>query len=61
MYWKGESVMGVDKVKPPNFRFVGIETNDRTVVLATGVYQRLSLSFAIKREMSYFIFQTYLP
>lgn len=27
----------------------------------TGTYQRLSLSFELKRNIGYFIFQTYLP
>lgn len=29
--------------------------------LATGVYQRLSLSFKLQRNIGYFVFQTYLP
>lgn len=29
--------------------------------LATGIYQRLSLSFKLKRNIGYFVFQTYLP
>lgn len=29
--------------------------------LATGVYQRLSLSFKLRRNIGYFVFQTYLP
>lgn len=29
--------------------------------LATGAYQRLSLSFRLQRNIGYFIFQTYLP
>jgi Neurotransmitter-gated ion-channel transmembrane region len=29
--------------------------------LATGIYQRLSLSFKLQRNIGYFIFQTYLP
>jgi hypothetical protein len=29
--------------------------------LFTGVYQRLSLSFALQRNIGYFLFQTYLP
>lgn len=29
--------------------------------LATGLYQRLSLSFKLQRNIGYFIFQTYLP
>lgn len=29
--------------------------------LATGIYQRLSLSFKLQRNIGYFVFQTYLP
>lgn len=29
--------------------------------LATGTYQRLSLSFKLRRNIGYFVFQTYLP
>lgn len=29
--------------------------------LATGIYQRLSLSFKLRRNIGYFVFQTYLP
>lgn len=43
------------------FTIVGYETNDRIEQLATGVYQRLSLSFRLQRNIGYFIFQTYLP
>ena len=43
------------------FTIVGYETNDRMEKLATGAYQRLSLSFRLQRNIGYFIFQTYLP
>jgi len=61
MYWKLPGVMGVEDVKLQQFRVIGHDTNDRIESLATGVYQRLSLSFALKRNVGYFIFQTYLP
>ncbi|CAL8119988.1 unnamed protein product [Orchesella dallaii] len=61
MYWKAPGVMGVEDVKIQQFTITGYETNDRIESLATGVYQRLSLSFALKRNVGYFIFQTYLP
>ncbi|ODM90108.1 Gamma-aminobutyric acid receptor subunit beta-like [Orchesella cincta] len=61
MYWKAPGVMGVEDVKIQQFTITGYETNDRIELLATGVYQRLSLSFALKRNVGYFIFQTYLP
>lgn len=61
MYWKSPGVMGVEDVKIQQFRIVGYETNDRIESLATGVYQRLSLSFELKRNVGFFIFQTYLP
>ncbi|XP_021954165.2 gamma-aminobutyric acid receptor subunit beta-like isoform X1 [Folsomia candida] len=61
MYWKMPGVMGVEDVKLQQFRVIGHETNDKLENLATGVYQRLSLSFGLKRNVGYFIFQTYLP
>lgn len=32
-----------------------------TLCLVAGTYQRLSLLFSLKRNIGYFIFQTYLP
>ncbi len=54
-------VMGVEDVKLQQFRVIGHETNDKQERLSTGDYQRLSLSFGLKRNVGYFIFQTYLP
>ncbi|XP_076352468.1 gamma-aminobutyric acid receptor subunit beta-like isoform X2 [Tachypleus tridentatus] len=61
MYWKPFPVVGVERAKLPQFSVIRYETTDRTEVLATGIYQRLSLSFELKRNIGYFIFQTYLP
>ena len=61
MFWREKSVVGVDTAELPQFTIVGHETNDRIENLATGVYQRLSLSFRLQRNIGYFIFQTYLP
>jgi gamma-aminobutyric acid receptor subunit beta len=61
MYWKMPGVMGVEDVKLQQFRVIGHETNDKQERLSTGDYQRLSLSFGLKRNVGYFIFQTYLP
>ncbi|XP_076316053.1 gamma-aminobutyric acid receptor subunit beta-like isoform X2 [Tachypleus tridentatus] len=61
MYWKPYPVVGVEEAKLPQFSIIRYETTDRTEVLATGIYQRLSLSFELKRNIGYFIFQTYLP
>ncbi|XP_013793317.2 gamma-aminobutyric acid receptor subunit beta-like [Limulus polyphemus] len=61
MYWKPYPVVGVERAKLPQFSVIRYETTDRTEVLATGIYQRLSLSFELKRNIGYFIFQTYLP
>ena len=61
MYWKETPVRGVDEAELPQFTIIGYETNDRMEKLATGVYQRLSLSFKLKRNIGYFVFQTYLP
>ncbi|XP_003747411.1 gamma-aminobutyric acid receptor subunit beta-like [Galendromus occidentalis] len=62
MYWKQPNpVGGVDSSELPQFSIVRHETTDRKESLATGTYQRLSLSFELKRNIGYFIFQTYLP
>ncbi|XP_046394630.1 gamma-aminobutyric acid receptor subunit beta-like isoform X2 [Ischnura elegans] len=71
MYWQDTPVMGVDEAELPQFTIIGYETNDRKVKvqslhlkkerLATGIYQRLSLSFKLQRNIGYFVFQTYLP
>merc|ERR1719270_458288 len=44
-----------------NDSIMGWETNERKIKLATGTYQRLSLSFKLQRNIGYFVFQTYLP
>ncbi|KAJ1530885.1 hypothetical protein ONE63_005727 [Megalurothrips usitatus] len=54
-------VRGVYKAELPQFTIIGYETNDRKERLATGIYQRLSLSFRLQRNIGYFVFQTYLP
>ncbi|KAL0269018.1 UNVERIFIED_CONTAM: hypothetical protein PYX00_010765 [Menopon gallinae] len=61
MYWKDTPVRGVDEAQLPQFTIIGYETNDRKEKLATGIYQRLSLSFKLQRNIGYFVFQTYLP
>ncbi|XP_034936796.1 gamma-aminobutyric acid receptor subunit beta-like [Chelonus insularis] len=61
MYWKETPVRGVEEAELPQFTILGYETNDRKERLATGIYQRLSLSFKLQRNIGYFVFQTYLP
>ncbi|XP_041973521.1 gamma-aminobutyric acid receptor subunit beta-like [Aricia agestis] len=61
MYWKETPVRGVEDAELPQFTIMGHITNDRKEKLATGVYQRLSLSFKLRRNIGYFVFQTYLP
>ncbi|XP_050362902.1 gamma-aminobutyric acid receptor subunit beta-like isoform X1 [Nymphalis io] len=61
MYWKETPVRGVEDAELPQFTILGHETNDRKEKLATGIYQRLSLSFKLRRNIGYFVFQTYLP
>ncbi|GFG31274.1 hypothetical protein Cfor_12840 [Coptotermes formosanus] len=61
MYWKDTPVRGVEEAELPQFTIIGCETNDRKEKLATGNYQRLSLSFKLQRNIGYFVFQTYLP
>ncbi|KAL3266304.1 hypothetical protein HHI36_010483 [Cryptolaemus montrouzieri] len=61
MYWMDTPVRGVEEAELPQFTIIGWETNDRMEKLATGIYQRLSLSFKLQRNIGYFVFQTYLP
>lgn len=65
MSWKEtnfqQPVRGVEGAELPQFTIIGYETNDRKEKLATGIYQRLSLSFKLQRNIGYFVFQTYLP
>lgn len=62
MFWKQPApVVGVEQSELPQFSIMRYETTDRVENLATGTYQRLSLSFELKRNIGYFIFQTYLP
>ncbi|XP_068085894.1 gamma-aminobutyric acid receptor subunit beta-like [Anabrus simplex] len=61
MYWKDRPIRGVEEAELPQFTIVGYGTNDRKEKLATGNYQRLSLSFKLQRNIGYFVFQTYLP
>lgn len=57
MYWKDTPVRGVEEAQLPQFTIIGYETNDRKESLATGIYQRLSLSFKLQRNIGYFVFQ----
>ena len=63
MEWKQNPgpIVGVEKIQLPQFSILKYETNSRKEELATGIYQRLSLSFKLQRNIGYFIFQTYLP
>lgn len=61
MYWRDKPVVGVEDAELPQFTIMGYETNERKIKLATGTYQRLSLSFKLQRNIGYFVFQTYLP
>merc|ERR1712102_25227 len=61
MYWRDEPGVGGEEAELPQFTIMGWETNERKIKLATGTYQRLSLSFKLQRNIGYFVFQTYLP
>ncbi|CAF1054821.1 unnamed protein product [Adineta ricciae] len=63
MRWKSgrSSILDLDKVQLPQFTILGYDTISYSIYLATGTYQRLSLSFVLQRNIGYFLFQTYLP
>ncbi|XP_035266320.1 gamma-aminobutyric acid receptor subunit beta-3 isoform X4 [Anguilla rostrata] len=62
-YWKGGegAVTGVARIELPQFSIVDYKLVSRNVVFSTGAYPRLSLSFKLKRNIGYFILQTYMP
>ncbi|XP_062412236.1 gamma-aminobutyric acid receptor subunit beta-3 isoform X1 [Sardina pilchardus] len=62
-YWKGgdNAVTGVQRIELPQFSIVDYKLVSRNVVFSTGAYPRLSLSFKLKRNIGYFILQTYMP
>ncbi|XP_058845003.1 gamma-aminobutyric acid receptor subunit beta-4-like isoform X2 [Acipenser ruthenus] len=62
-FWQGgnNAVTGVDRLELPQFSIMELRLVSKEVVFATGSYPRLSLSFRIKRNIGYFILQTYMP
>ncbi|TNN62275.1 Gamma-aminobutyric acid receptor subunit beta-3 [Liparis tanakae] len=62
-YWRGGdgAVSGVDRIELPQFDIVDYKLISKNVVFSTGSYPRLSLSFKLKRNIGYFILQTYMP
>uniref|UniRef100_A0A3P8VB20 Gamma-aminobutyric acid type A receptor subunit beta3 n=1 Tax=Cynoglossus semilaevis TaxID=244447 RepID=A0A3P8VB20_CYNSE len=62
-YWKGgdSAVSGITRIELPQFSIVDYKLVSRNVVFSTGAYPRLSLSFRLKRNIGYFILQTYMP
>ncbi|KAG5845309.1 gamma-aminobutyric acid receptor subunit beta-1-like [Anguilla rostrata] len=61
-YWQGGSaVTGVDNIELPQFSIINYRTLSTKAVFTTGSYPRLSLSFKLKRNIGYFILQTYMP
>ncbi|CAM9539562.1 unnamed protein product [Lampetra planeri] len=62
-YWRGgdTAITGVGEIKLPQFTIVKHNQVSRNVQFATGSYPRLSLSFRLKRNIGYFILQTYMP
>uniref|UniRef100_A0A8C4WWM1 Gamma-aminobutyric acid type A receptor beta4 subunit n=1 Tax=Eptatretus burgeri TaxID=7764 RepID=A0A8C4WWM1_EPTBU len=61
-YWQKEKALeGVKDVELPQFTIVDCNLVSRDVAFATGSYPRLSLSFRLKRNLGYFILQTYMP
>ncbi|XP_006639205.1 gamma-aminobutyric acid receptor subunit beta-3 isoform X4 [Lepisosteus oculatus] len=62
-YWRGgdSAVTGVSRIELPQFSIVEHRLVSKNVVFATGAYPRLSLSFKLKRNIGYFILQTYMP
>ncbi|XP_065489788.1 gamma-aminobutyric acid receptor subunit beta-1 isoform X2 [Caloenas nicobarica] len=62
-YWNGgeSAVTGVNNIELPQFSIVDYQMVSKRVEFTTGAYPRLSLSFRLKRNIGYFILQTYMP
>ncbi|XP_073464589.1 gamma-aminobutyric acid receptor subunit beta-1 [Lithobates pipiens] len=62
-YWNGgdKAITGVEKIELPQFSIIDYKMVSKKVVFSTGSYPRLSLSFRLKRNIGYFILQTYMP
>ncbi|NWY69054.1 GBRB1 protein, partial [Erithacus rubecula] len=62
-YWNGgeSAVTGVNNIELPQFSIVDYKMVSKRVEFTTGAYPRLSLSFRLKRNIGYFILQTYMP
>ncbi|XP_067387212.1 gamma-aminobutyric acid receptor subunit beta-1 isoform X1 [Emydura macquarii macquarii] len=62
-YWNGgeSAVTGVSNIELPQFSIVDYKMVSKKVEFTTGAYPRLSLSFRLKRNIGYFILQTYMP
>ncbi|XP_008063208.1 gamma-aminobutyric acid receptor subunit beta-1 isoform X2 [Carlito syrichta] len=62
-YWNGGegAVTGVNNIELPQFSIVDYKMVSKKVEFTTGAYPRLSLSFRLKRNIGYFILQTYMP
>nr|DBA21715.1 TPA: hypothetical protein GDO54_018317 [Pyxicephalus adspersus] len=63
-FWQGGeevAVTGVSDLELPQFTIIETRLVTKKVVFTTGSYPRLSLSFRIKRNIGYFILQTYMP
>uniref|UniRef100_A0A8D0HLP1 Gamma-aminobutyric acid receptor subunit beta-1 n=1 Tax=Sphenodon punctatus TaxID=8508 RepID=A0A8D0HLP1_SPHPU len=62
-YWNGgeSAVTGVTNIELPQFSIIDYKMVSKRVVFTTGAYPRLSLSFRLKRDIGYFILQTYMP
>ncbi|KAG5284309.1 hypothetical protein AALO_G00025280 [Alosa alosa] len=69
-HWRGgdTAVTGVERIELPQFSIVDYKLISKNVVFSTGYhhhhhssYPRLSLSFKLKRNIGYFILQTYMP
>ncbi|XP_038055629.1 gamma-aminobutyric acid receptor subunit beta-like [Patiria miniata] len=57
----GKSVVGMENIKIAQFTITEWKLISRLQNFSTGSYPRLSMSFLLKRNIGYFVLQTYLP
>ncbi|CAG0889884.1 unnamed protein product [Cyprideis torosa] len=60
-FWKDPGVYGFDGADVSQFSVTKYRTLETNTATGTGTYQRMKLTFKLRRNLGYFLFQTYLP
>ncbi|XP_037368678.1 gamma-aminobutyric acid receptor subunit theta [Talpa occidentalis] len=63
LYWEGngKAIRGTERLRIPQFSFLGKSMMNKEVLFYTGSYMRLILKFLVRREITSFLLQIYWP